>query len=212
MPSIGWPARRGPWSAVAGQFTGRDPAVWTTPQPYAYVNDNPLNGTDPTGLFNLGGGVNALLGGTGDLARSAYTLATASIMGVGDTVSGDYGAGPFLPWGQGATLGASHWDNPNHNNTVTYGSFNSASGRGGWSFGAHCSVGFQNSFSSTTDLNNVLGIFHNINLNAGGLANLSLTVSWSDSGTFVVTPQYGLGAGASISAYDTDTIVGRGGR
>lgn len=33
-----------------GQFLSRDPAAATTRSPYGYVNDNPLNGTDPTGL------------------------------------------------------------------------------------------------------------------------------------------------------------------
>lgn len=39
-----------------GQFLSRDPAVAATRQPYAYTNDNPLNGTDPTGLENLTAG------------------------------------------------------------------------------------------------------------------------------------------------------------
>jgi RHS repeat-associated protein len=33
-----------------GQFLSRDPLVGLTRQPYSYVNDNPLNGTDPLGL------------------------------------------------------------------------------------------------------------------------------------------------------------------
>jgi RHS repeat-associated protein len=36
-----------------GQFISRDPAVATTREPYAYVGDNPLNGTDPSGLCSL---------------------------------------------------------------------------------------------------------------------------------------------------------------
>ena len=35
-----------------GQFISRDPAVAMTREPYAYVNDNPLNATDPSGLCN----------------------------------------------------------------------------------------------------------------------------------------------------------------
>src|ERR1700682_5920328 len=36
------------------QFISRDPAVAMTRQPYAYVGDNPLNATDPSGLDSLG--------------------------------------------------------------------------------------------------------------------------------------------------------------
>jgi RHS repeat-associated protein len=34
-----------------GQFLSRDPAVATTREPYTYVDDNPLNGVDPSGLL-----------------------------------------------------------------------------------------------------------------------------------------------------------------
>jgi uncharacterized protein RhaS with RHS repeats len=33
------------------QFLSRDPLVDLTHQPYAYVGDNPLNGADPSGLY-----------------------------------------------------------------------------------------------------------------------------------------------------------------
>ena len=36
-----------------GQFISRDPLAAMTRQPYAYSGDNPLNATDPTGLFCL---------------------------------------------------------------------------------------------------------------------------------------------------------------
>jgi len=35
------------------QFISRDPLSSVTREPYAYVRDNPLNGTDPTGLCNV---------------------------------------------------------------------------------------------------------------------------------------------------------------
>lgn len=57
------------YASTSAQFLTRDPLVHTTRSPYGYVNNNPLNSTDPTGLCPicvvvLGG---ALLGGAGDL-------------------------------------------------------------------------------------------------------------------------------------------------
>ena len=50
-----------------GQFISRDPLEELTRQPYSYVNDNPLNGTDPTGLScgltDPGGCINDAVGG-----------------------------------------------------------------------------------------------------------------------------------------------------
>lgn len=37
-----------------GQFLSRDPAVAGTPEAHAYIADNSLNGTDPSGLYNCG--------------------------------------------------------------------------------------------------------------------------------------------------------------
>lgn len=47
------------YDAGTGQFLSRDPAVAMTLEPYGYVRDNPLNGSDPTGLCDL----NPLSGG-----------------------------------------------------------------------------------------------------------------------------------------------------
>ena len=47
-----------------GQFLSRDPAVARTREPYAYVNDNPLNASDPDGLF-----------GWNDIANGAKAVA-----------------------------------------------------------------------------------------------------------------------------------------
>jgi hypothetical protein len=38
------------YDPTTGQFVSVDPMVQETDQPYVFVNDNPLNGTDPLGL------------------------------------------------------------------------------------------------------------------------------------------------------------------
>jgi uncharacterized protein RhaS with RHS repeats len=42
------------YDPTTGQFVSRDPAVALTRQPYGNVSDNPLNRTDPTGLYDCG--------------------------------------------------------------------------------------------------------------------------------------------------------------
>ena len=42
------------YDPLTAQFLSRDPAVATTRTPYGYVSDNPLNGTDATGLIFAG--------------------------------------------------------------------------------------------------------------------------------------------------------------
>jgi RHS repeat-associated protein len=39
------------YDAATGQFLSRDPVAAKTGQPYSYVGDNPLNATDPSGLY-----------------------------------------------------------------------------------------------------------------------------------------------------------------
>ncbi|MEW6155035.1 MAG: RHS repeat-associated core domain-containing protein [Actinomycetota bacterium] len=42
------------YDPATGQFISRDPLTAMTGAPYAYTNNNPLNGTDPLGLFRVG--------------------------------------------------------------------------------------------------------------------------------------------------------------
>ncbi|MCY2952994.1 MAG: hypothetical protein NTU53_13615 [Planctomycetota bacterium] len=81
---------------------------------YAYTHNNPINGTDPTGMWNLpslltGFGVNAILfrfslgaviGGT-DAAFRGYSIMQGAAWG------GAFGvAGPLIPWKLGLALSA----------------------------------------------------------------------------------------------------------
>jgi RHS repeat-associated protein len=71
------------YDPTSAQFISRDPALSTTGEPYAFVGDNPLNATDPTGLdFNLLGGFNAVVGGVKDLGRTALARAAQGAAGV----------------------------------------------------------------------------------------------------------------------------------
>ena len=42
------------YDPATGQFMSRDPLTATTRSPYGYVGGNPLNATDPLGLFCVG--------------------------------------------------------------------------------------------------------------------------------------------------------------
>jgi hypothetical protein len=66
------------WRGLRGllpEFLSRDPAVAMTGEPYGYANDNPLNGTDPTGLFDASdvlNGFSTALGATGEYLASPH--------------------------------------------------------------------------------------------------------------------------------------------
>lgn len=42
------------YDPTSAQFLSRDPLAWLTGEPYSYAEDDPLNESDPTGLFTLG--------------------------------------------------------------------------------------------------------------------------------------------------------------
>ncbi|MEW6155761.1 MAG: RHS repeat-associated core domain-containing protein, partial [Actinomycetota bacterium] len=59
------------YDPATGQFLTRDPLVDLTREPYSYVRGNPLNATDPLGLFCVGSictpkGIGGALGGAWD--------------------------------------------------------------------------------------------------------------------------------------------------
>jgi RHS repeat-associated protein len=63
------------YDPTTGQFLSRDPLQEITGQPYSYANDNPINGTDPTGLdcgiTDPGGCINDTVAGGVSLGASA---------------------------------------------------------------------------------------------------------------------------------------------
>lgn len=66
------------YDPVTGQFLTVDPALATTREPYAYVNDNPLNKTDRRGLWFglddlIATGVGALVGAGTSIVEQAVS-------------------------------------------------------------------------------------------------------------------------------------------
>ena len=62
------------YDPATGQFLSVDPLVATTGQPYAYADDNPVNGTDPLGMITGGycpPGDCPTIAGTNDPIQSA---------------------------------------------------------------------------------------------------------------------------------------------
>jgi len=49
------------YDPATSQFVSVDPAVASTAQAYAFANDDPLNGTDPLGLLDVGSLANAIV-------------------------------------------------------------------------------------------------------------------------------------------------------
>lgn len=122
------------YDPTTGQFLSRDPLVAITGSAYGYVNDNPLNGTDPMGLFCLLGHVHgshgpcrgtnvstdlkvaaAVAGGTALLIATGGAAAPALLEGVGLTA--ELAAGVTTGLGVASTAlsaGAAGIDCPGH--------------------------------------------------------------------------------------------------
>ena len=123
------------YDPATGQFISRDPMVSTTREPYAYVGDNPLNATDPTGLLSwddvkhvggsIAGGIATGVGAARDAVVGFGTTHTVGVCIVGSAgvvvgvtgsvcvhanlqsvgVSGTIGGGLDLPGGADLSVG-----------------------------------------------------------------------------------------------------------
>jgi RHS repeat-associated protein len=184
-----------------GQFVSQDPAVATTRGPYGYVRGNPLNAVDPTGLLCWAfWDPNQC-----DNPWTEYSTNGSSSLGM--SASADAGA-PNTIFQAGGSLSADTWvhvkDPMTPHKTGTIGGF--AGRTNGWAVGIQCSAGVHASMSNASNMGQIYGKFHNVNINAGAiLLDVSLTYSWSDKGIWVFTPQVGSGLGLSASSYDTNT-------
>jgi RHS repeat-associated protein len=190
------------YDPATGQFTSRDPLAAVTSEPYAYVNDDPLNGTDPTGLLCVA---------FWDIHKCSNLLTQflSGTTGMGVSASADTG---IPSRSAGVTLGADRYaTNQNLDaprlDTATYGSYNTAGGARGWNLGTpQASAGGHFSFSTVPATQGMLGTFHNLNFNLGLVSDGSLTIFWDNSGHWGFSPGLGLGLGLSVSSYDTNTI------
>ncbi len=92
------------YDGASAQFTSRDAAVNSTRQPYAYVADNPINGTDPSGLCDF----NPLLGGFCGyevLSHTPLGQPLSKAAGAGATVANTLATGTWGVCLQGSIYG-----------------------------------------------------------------------------------------------------------
>ena len=177
-----------PYSA---QFISRDPLERATREPFGYVRGNPVNKTDPTGLWGYGF--------CGD-ARIEYGGAGAV-----------QGANAFV----GATKGLCLASGPNVNGSVLLGTSGSCDNpgtdpnfQGGGGGGFYVGVGGGPMITNANSPYDLLGTNHNVNVNVALGISFGVTYSWNDSGTWSLQwDRWGVGFGASISHYDTTTTL-----
>jgi len=189
-----------------GRFIQQDP-IGDGMNWYAYVGNNPVVWVDPTGWWGGGVGVSGSAEAGGVAGGPGPGGPIGGAAGIG--VSGATGTGVFWGGPKGVTGGA--W--------ADAGGF-AGTGTRGLAFprtraphavaGAYAGIGAIGWLTNANSVNELAGPFHNININAGiGPIRGSLQIAWSN-GIVVVSigpPGLGLGAGASISSYDTCAVV-----
>lgn len=116
------------YDPATAQFLSRDPLAGNTRQPYLYVNGDPLNRRDPTGLeqvvivVNLG----TWTAGTSYSAPNDEILGGQLLNGIGQTAHVGVYSGPSTPEGQGcvqeqALADAGHLASGTHGQYLPYG-------------------------------------------------------------------------------------------
>ncbi|MDP2673555.1 MAG: RHS repeat-associated core domain-containing protein [Dehalococcoidia bacterium] len=97
------------YDAASGRWTARDPALFGGGQAnlYAYVNSNPVNLRDPSGLWCIGGSFYAGLGLGGQICHTSEGTSVCVEMGVGVGGGVSAGGGGLAPSGPGVVAEAS---------------------------------------------------------------------------------------------------------
>ncbi|HEV2953954.1 MAG TPA: RHS repeat-associated core domain-containing protein [Candidatus Dormibacteraeota bacterium] len=83
------------YDPATAQFVARDPALASTREPYAYAQDAPLDGTDPSGLWcsGLQGSASGILGDTALAGVAGNASFAVGICGNGDVFGSITGGG-----------------------------------------------------------------------------------------------------------------------
>jgi RHS repeat-associated protein len=157
---------------------------------YAYVGNDPLNQTDPTGLWGLG------------VTASGSLEGGALVAGAGAT--GAAGAGVF--WGGNAGLNVGGFASGGaFAGGPMYGvnAFDPLAGGTTAAAGGFAGVGAGGYFTNATSTAGLKGVFNNYSLNTP-IGSIQLGISGD---TFIVSVTVGPGGGFAASAYPTNTIV-----
>ena len=179
------------YEPTTGTFTTRDPAFATTDTAYTYAGDDPVNGSDPSGLetvglcgsVSLGGGVFKQVLSAVGLGLLTSTAASGSICEV-DTINV-----PADEWALTVTAGFSYYK----------------------TLGAWAGVSGTVQLSTASHVNDLSGVFH---LAQGSFGSVTGGVFWggatSPSGPNAILGidlGAGLSLGAGVTSLPTNTWV-----
>ena len=202
------------YSPAWGRFLQPDPVGYAAGNNlYAYVGNDPLNNTDPFGLWGIFGSFGlTTVAGTGPLvAATATNFSTGSTYQVnGAVLTGQVGVGAFFGGGQGPSVGAFVTSQaeltgltPSGSTTVASAQPNPSGSTNGVA-GASVSLGRGYGITTANSVSDLQGPSHITQLDLG-LLSIQYSAGQGSNGQPVRSLSVGGALGFGFSEYDTNT-------